>query len=534
MLATSRQPASTWPGSRPTPSSAELYTDAGQSHHGEPAEQLGPKRPLVDVVPDVFGTDRWLLTGSGRGAEAVVATLVTPGRRVLANEVYVSGRWWIERFGGRVDERPDLVDSGSGKAGGPAPDGDKLDDVAYVQLTLPPAQLGARAGTPVTLEQVTRVRQWVDRHLPGVPLVFDASRLWENAASCGRDARAFIELADILLLSASKDIGAARGGLVVCRDVHRCSELNEAARVLEGPNGGLAPEESQALADGLAAVSSGAAGPRQRETGVLARELRSLGLPISSWGCRSLFLDAQAWLPAVSSNELPAQTLLAVVYLLTGWRGLGTSTDESGRLPIVRLAVRDDGSTLRQGLPAVAQLAGQLRSGLRPMPRDRRARYLQPAEPVDPSSWPRTPLREPSTPSKWFVGRSRPGYGPERALTEAWGRLAPGAEVRTHNTTVAALHGRLGGAPSIPSKTIINAFTIDEYLQDSAPRDGIAVVDVGTPSRWLEAASMSDSADVIWASADEGGFLAVRRSSPLAAVLDEGSLFTMSAWLTPL
>jgi len=514
--------------------SAELYTDAGQPNHGVLAEQLDARRSLGDVVLDVFGTDRWLVTGSGRGAEAVVATLVQPGHRVLANEVYVSGRWWIERFGGRVDERLGLMDPGSGDEGFPVPDRCGFDDVAYVQLTLPRAQLGWRAGTPVSLEQVQGVRRWADRHLPGVPLVFDASRLWENAASFGTDAREFVDVADILLLSASKDIGAARGGLIVCRDDHEWSKLNEAARVLEGPNGWLTPDESQALADGLAAVSSGAVGLRQQETELLARGLQSLGVPISSWGCGSLFLDAQAWLPAVSSDQLPAQTLLAVIYLLTGWRGLGTSTDEAGQAPIVRLAVRDVGSTLRQALPEVARLAGQLRSGLRPIPRDRRAPYLQPAEPVDPSSWPPTPRRELSTPATWFVGRSQPGYEPERALTEAWGRLAPGAELRTGNRTIAILHSRLGGVSGVRSKTVIHALTIDEYLQDSAPREGIAVVDVGEPTRWLEAANLLDTPDAIWASTDEGGLLAVRHSSPLAAVLDEASLYTMSARLTPI
>jgi hypothetical protein len=511
--------------------SLELSTDAGQPHRRHPGEKPGPTRVLVDVVPEVFGTGNWLLTGSGRGAESVAATLVKPGHRVLANEVYVSGRWWIERFGGIVDERPDLVDPDSGEAGFTVPDHHSLDDVAYVQLTLPPAQLGVHAGTPVSLEQVTRVRHWVDRHLPEVPLVLDASRLWENAAASGTDARACIDVADILLLSASKDIGAPRGGLIVCRDAHRWPELQEAARILEGPNGGLAPDEIQAVVDGLAAVSSGAAGLRQRETERLARELRTLRLPVSSWGCGSLFLDAQAWLPAVPAGELPAQTLLAVIYLLTGWRGLGTSTDESGQRPIVRLAVRDDASPLRVALPAVAELAGQLRSGLRPLPRDRWAPYLQPAEPVDPSSWPAAPLNDLPTPSPWLVGRSQPGNGPERALAEAWGRVAPGAELRTSNATMAALHRRLGGAAGGPVTSSMTTLTLDEYLGGPQPTEGVTAVDVGKSSRWIEAAHTADSADVIWASTDEGGVLAVRRSSPLAAALDEASLFTMSVRL---
>src|SRR4051794_2018072 len=79
---------------------ADLTTDAGQPSGGTERSSGGW---WGGGVRDGCGTGRWRLAGSGRGAEAVVAAaLVRPGARVLANEVYVSGHWWIERFGGAV------------------------------------------------------------------------------------------------------------------------------------------------------------------------------------------------------------------------------------------------------------------------------------------------------------------------------------------------------------------------------------------------------------------------------------------------
>ena len=520
----------------PADAVTDLTTDAGQRHRGHAGEARRTPRALGDVVRDVFGPARWLATGSGRGAEAVVAaSLVEPGQRVVANEVYVSGRWWIERFGGAVDDGGGLGLPGSADDGDPMIDSADLADVAYVQLTLPPAQLGVTAGVPVGIDRVRSVRRWVDHNLRGVPLVIDASRVWENAAALGRDAREFLEVADIVLLSGGKDVGAARGGLVVSTDDGRWPALAGAAAVLEGPDGGLAPDETQSLADGLAAITSAAEHPRQRRIELLARDLRSSGLAISSWNCGSLFLDAQAWLPAVPADELPAQTLLALLYLVTGWRGLGTSTDEADRAPIVRLAVRDDGPLLPEGLFEVARIAGDLSSGLRSLPRDRSAPYLQPAGPVDPSMWPAVPstATAPAPPSSWLIARPQPGRGPERALIEAFGRLAPGAELRTSNPTLTALHRRLGGSPRGPSTTVIRASTVGEQQVHSQPRGALAVLDVGVPHRWLEFATAPDPVDAVWASTEQGGVLAVRRSSPLATPLDEASLFTMSARLTP-
>lgn len=512
----------------------DLATDAGRSY------PPGPGRALDDAVRDAFGPRSWFATGSGRGAEAVVATLAGRGLRVVANEVYVSGAWWVERLGGSVEPVPGL-----GRDDGDPPGG--LDDVAYVQITAPPARLGPDAGRPVTLGDLQRVRAWIDRTRPEVPLVVDGSRLWENAAAGGADVRAVAGLADLVLLSAGKDLGAAGGGLVVGRPGWWWPALEEAVATLEGLGGGRDAVDQAAMADGLdAAGRPGGAAARWAELDRLTRRLRAAGLAVASHGCGSVFLDARAWLPRVPADQLPAQTLLDLLYLRTGIRGLGTSTDEADSPPTVRLAVRDAAALVERVLPPVAAHGLELRSGLRPRARDRAAPYLQPARPVDPGSWPAPEVPPPTRPQPaWLVGRCPPGLGPHRALADAWGRARPGAELWSTDADLRRLHALLGGAPRAGRRSVVTAFPVGD-LPPIAPVGGgavsaeagagstdLVVARLASPERWPASAAASPWVDAWWAATPAGGWVAVRRSSPLADALDQGALFTLGSWLEP-
>jgi len=519
---------------------ADLATDGGQSY---PA---AGGRPLGDAVRDAFGPSSWLGTGSGRGAEAVVAALAGPGRQVLANEVYVSGAWWIERLGGAVAPLPELRRRASGRGDGDRYRSGPLDDVAYVQITAPPAQLGPDAGHPVTLGELQGVRAWIDRNLPHAPLVVDGSRLWENAVAGDAGVREVARLADVVLLSAGKDLGCGTGGLIVGRSGWWWPALERAAAVLEGPGAGLGPAELAAMADGLDQVAGpGGAVRRREELDRLARVLRADGLAVSSLGCGSVFLDADVWLPRVPADQLPAQTLLNLLYLRTGIRGLGTSTDEVGSRPIVRLAVRGSADLLARELPGVAAHGRELRSGMRSLPRDRAAPYLRPVVPVDPDAWPETGPASPAPRPGWLVGRCRPGRGPQRALADAWGRVLPGAELRGADVTLHRLHALLGGVTGATRRPVVDAYSLESQPAVTSSRSAaagpgpgvepadLAVGRLASADGWRSAAAASPWVDAWWASTEDGGWVAVRVASPLADALDQGALFTLGSWLRP-
>lgn len=510
---------------------AELGTDAARADapHPEGARAPGQGRAELDAaVADAFGPGvRATVTGSGRGAESVVAGALAArsprGReawRVLADEVYVSGRWWIERFGGTTT----TVESAGGARGAPAGG-----PIAAVYATAPRASLSRRAGSTVGLERLDALRRWRDAHVSDAPMVLDGSRLWEDATRTGTSARALSERADVILLSASKDLGCGRGGLVLARSDVLTEALRSVAADLEPEDGGLDDAELAGLARGLqAADDTTAIAARVERIERLAASLTSGGVPVHAAGNGSIYLDADRWLPSVPVDALRAQTLLALLYVITGWRGLGTGTDDPPDAAIVRIAVRDHADEIARQLPVVRARTEGWATGLRALPRDRSAPYLQPAAPLDAETWPAARPRgsddgeaevgdRRQRPS-WLVGRCGRGPAPLRAMAAAAASAG------------AALH--LGGTTSPADAAIVARLLRRFDATSGGPVLAVRVDDARADSSSLHGPDGPDAPDVYWSAGATGGTLAVRSSSPLAPYFDAAALFTFGSWLT--
>ncbi|MFH1468995.1 MAG: beta-eliminating lyase-related protein, partial [Pseudomonadota bacterium] len=213
----------------------DLGSDARVASAGADLPPPAAAHALTEAVREVLGLPWVLPTHMGRGADAVVASLVGSGEVALSNEVYLTARWSIERFGGAVVELPDLDAIGA-----------RLDArVRLVWVTAPRALLGPRSGEVVSFAALSSLRRLLDARAPGVPLVLDATRLVEHAvrllpraervptrvaATLGQ----LCALADIAVLPGAKDAGGARGGLVAARDGPWLPALREAALRLEG------------------------------------------------------------------------------------------------------------------------------------------------------------------------------------------------------------------------------------------------------------------------------------------------------------
>ncbi len=128
------------------------------------------------------------------------------------------------------------------------------------------------------------------------------------------------------------------------------------------------------------------AAQRWRALDDLARGLVEEGVPLRGWGGGALFLDAAAMLPQVPAEQLPASTLLALLYLTTGARGLGTPPAEPGA-PTLRLSLREHGPWLARTLPRLARLLADWRVGLRRAPDPTPTPFLEPIEPIDEGAW---------------------------------------------------------------------------------------------------------------------------------------------------
>jgi len=519
-----------------------------------PEQDEGGAAALDEAVDAVLGGRAWLAAPLGRSAEAVVATaLVRPGTRVLCTEVYVTGRWSIERCGGQ------LVDM-SGEPGRPGGQ-ETIDlqraagalgrgDVACLWLSAPRCLLGPRGGqglASASLEALARLR---DRSAPGVPIVLDASRLAENAArEGGRSAlRRQLAAADLVVLSGRKDAGGASLGLICAADPVWIDRLRPVAALLLGP--GEARVGLGSLAAGLTGMMERAA-PCWQALDELARGLVAAGVPLRGWGSGALFLDAAAMLPRVPGDQLPASTLLALLYLMAGVRGLGTPADDP-EAPTVRLSLRERGPWLARILPALAPALAGWHTGLRRAPGPRLGPFLEPLEPLEEAAWRGCPAltSAPVTAGPAVLGsgsgaalhgllRARlglsdeyalfPADGPRQRLVEAWARLAPGRAMSTADPVVAALAELWRGRRPAGAPTVLGDMYVGTCLKEQQ-MDVVIVQVLGPPGTWAPLDPAVDVAVCAHLGAGTGaiagpGFTVVRRAHPLCAALTEGTLF---------
>ncbi len=513
----------------------------------------GEAAALDAAVAAVLGGRAWLAAPLGRAAEAVVATaLVRPGLRVLCTEVYVTGRWSIARCGGELVEL-------SGETGGPGGlEGIDLaraeaelrrGDVACIWLCAPRCLLGPRGGAGLagtSMAALAALRDRVDRR---VPIVLDASRLAENVARDGEGGasalRRQLAAADLVVMSGRKDAGGAPLGLVCAADPAWIDRLRPVADLLLGPGGGRDRAGLGALARGLLGMLEPAA-RRWRALDALARGLVAEGVPLRGWGGGALFLDAAAMLPRVPADQLPASSLLALLYLMTGARGLGTPAAEPGA-PTLRLSLREHGPWLARTLPALTRALADWRAGLRRAPDPTPTPFQEPLVPVDAEAWAGCDAlaEAPRTAGPAVLGaadgaalhaalRARlgvsdayalfPAIGPRQRLIAAWTRLAPRGAVHSADPVVVALaelwdrRRPPGVAPVLGDLSFVTC------------REGQVAVELGPPAGWRPLASgvvVALCADLCATPAAVAGpgFTLVRRDHPLCAALAEGTLF---------
>ncbi|MBK9757120.1 MAG: hypothetical protein IPO88_27210 [Nannocystis sp.] len=522
----------------------------------------GEAAALDSAVATVLGGRAWLAAPLGRAAEAVVATaLVRPGLRVLCTEVYVTGRWSIARCGGA------LVDLSGGTC---APGGlETIDlaraeaelrrgDVACIWLCAPRCLLGPRGGAGLagaTLAALASLRDRVDRR---VPIVLDASRLAENVARDGDGGapalRRQLAAADLVVLSGRKDAGGAALGLISAADPAWIDRLRPISDLLLGPGDGRARPGLGALARGLLGMLEPAA-QRWRALDDLARGLVEEGVPLRGWGGGALFLDAAAMLPQVPAEQLPASTLLALLYLTTGARGLGTPPAEPGA-PTLRLSLREHGPWLARTLPRLARLLADWRVGLRRAPDPTPTPFLEPIEPIDEGAWAGCPAlaEAPRTAGPAVLGgadgaalhaalRARlglsdayalfPAIGPRQRLIAAWAGLAPTGTVRSHDPVITALAELWRGRHPADAPHVLGDMFFETCREGQAHH---AVRELGPPAAWGPAPvdPMEPGVDVALcadlcatpAAVAGPGFTLVRRAHPLCAALAESTLFT--------
>ncbi len=310
---------------------------------------------MRDKLEDIFGFKYLLPTHQGRACEHIIAQhYVKPGNCVIMNYHFTTSKAHVTRLGGHVEEL--VKDEGLiGKSALPFKGNIDLDkvraciskegaeNIAYMRLEAGTNLIG---GQPISYENMKAATEIAKEN--GILTVLDASLLQDNLyfiktredgmkdKSIREITKMIAELFDIIYFSARK-FGFGRGGGILVKDEERFHELEDYITMFEGylTYGGMSVKEMEALIIGfeetmdLDIISQG---PQFINHTVKA--LDSLGIPmITPGGGLGAHIDARQFVAHIPSEEYPAGSLVAALYLCGGIRGMERGTLSEERNP---------------------------------------------------------------------------------------------------------------------------------------------------------------------------------------------------------
>lgn len=298
---------------------------------------------LKAAVGEIFGFEFVVPTHQGRGAENLIArTMLREGAMMASNAPFETTVAHARHQGARV---VDVVGPGTPPFPGDL-DLAALNRVRQAEgnalaLVVIGMTCNALGGQPVSLGNLEAVSAWCRRE--GLPVVVDASRIFENAwliaeserAWQGRHVaevvRAIAGLADVLYMSGKKDALNKIGGFVAVREPALYRRMVDQCLVFEGmPSyGGMAGREMASLAQGLReGVEDRHLAHRVLQVRRMAERLRAAGVPfLDPPGGHCIVLDAARFAPGMAN---PGCALAAALYEVGGVRGAALAGKAGG------------------------------------------------------------------------------------------------------------------------------------------------------------------------------------------------------------
>lgn len=309
---------------------------------------------LEAAIRDVYGFQYVVPTHQGRGAEHLLSkSWITPGQYVAGNMYFTTTRAHIELAGG-IFEDVIVAEAHDPRAESPFKgnvDLEKLEKfiarvgpakIAYVAVGCPVNMAG---GQPVSLENLRKTSELCRGK--GIRLVMDGARAVENAAMIRAREKAWkgkpvavilkemCRLVDAISVSAKKDAYVNIGGFLATHDQDLCEKAQNLCVLFEGLHtyGGLAGRDLEALAVGVREmVQDEWIEHRLAQVAYLGERLVEEGVPVvKPFGGHAVFVDAKAFLPHLTPDELPAQALAAWIYEASGVRAMERGVVSAGR-----------------------------------------------------------------------------------------------------------------------------------------------------------------------------------------------------------
>ncbi len=200
-------------------------------------------------------------------------------------------------------------------------------------------------GQPISMKNLKEVRAYTSKF--GIRIIHDMTRVAENAffiqqREKGYNKKSLREIVkeicsytDGATMSAKKDALVNIGGFMATNEWSVFEEARNLVVIYEGLHtyGGLAGRDMEAMAIGIEeSLSDSHISARIGQVEYLGNKMIEFGIPIvKPIGGHGIFVDAKAFLPHLTQDQFPAQTLAAEVYLDSGVRTMERGVVSAGR-----------------------------------------------------------------------------------------------------------------------------------------------------------------------------------------------------------
>lgn len=309
---------------------------------------------LEEAVQKYYGYKYLIPTHQGRAAENILSKiLIKKGDIIPGNMYFTTTRLHQELAGGKfediiIDEAHDPTNEHPFKGN---VDIEKLDKlvkkygakrIPYVSIA---TNVNLAGGQPVSMANLKALRAYTKKHK--IRIIHDMTRVAENAYFIQQREAGYQnkKIADIVLeicsltdgatMSAKKDALVNIGGFMATNEWDVYEEARNLVVVYEGLHtyGGLAGRDMEAIAVGIQeSLDDHHQHARVGQVEYLGEKMISYGIPIvKPIGGHGIFVDAKAFLPHLSQDEFPAQTLAAEIYIDSGVRTMERGIVSAGR-----------------------------------------------------------------------------------------------------------------------------------------------------------------------------------------------------------
>ena len=310
---------------------------------------------MNDKLTELFGIKHLLPAHQGRAAEHIIAQhFVKPGNCIIMNYHFTTSKAHVTRLGARVEEL--IKDEGlimkstlpfKGNI-----DLDKVracieregaDNIPYIRIEAGTNLIG---GQPVSYENMKAVTDLAKEY--GITTILDASLLQDNLyfiktreesmkdKSIREITRMIGDLYDVIYFSARK-FGFGRGGGILVRDEETFHAMEDYITMFEGflTYGGMSVKEMEALIVGFdETMDFDVISQSPQFIDHCVRELDSLGIPmVTPGGGLGAHINAREVVSHIPSDQYPAGSLVAALYLAGGIRGMERGTLSEERNP---------------------------------------------------------------------------------------------------------------------------------------------------------------------------------------------------------